>query len=504
MSHVARSSLLIAFFFAMEKALGFIRQVAIARTFGLSESLDAFYASNNIPDLLFYLISGGALALAFIPLLSETLQNQGREEMWDLFSRMVNVIFLVGAVLSIVIALLAEKLVSWQLGIAPGFTPEQRQLVADLMRLHLVSTLLLSLGGLVAGSLQTNQHFFLPALALSMYDLGTLFGIFILVPEHGPLGLPGFNLGVYGLVYGTITGSALFLLIQVPGLLRYGFRWTPALNLHHPGLQRMLGLLGPRVLTILSIQLTYIAQDNIASRLHPGNVTALVYGWLFMQVPETLIGSAIATALLPTLSEQIARQEIDAYRQSLRSVLRVLLALTLPIAALLAVVLRPAVALLHFDQAGSELVLWTARIYLIGLAGHAILEVVVRAFYSQKDAITPLIAAGLTTLAFIILAMLFGFPYGAPGIALANALAFGGEALLLLFLFSRRVEGILQVRPTLLRAGAAGLLAAGVAYLITHLSLPFHPLLLAIAAGGIGLLLILPFIWSEVKILVRL
>jgi putative peptidoglycan lipid II flippase len=508
MSRIARSTLILAFFYALEKLLGFVRQVAIARTFGLSATLDAFYASNNIPDLLFYLISGGALALAFIPVLSEYLEKQGRPAMWDLFSRLVNLVFLVTAGLSILVAIFARQLVGWQLGIAPGFTPEQQQLVTELMRMHLIATLFLSLGGLVAGSLQTNQHFFLPAMALSMYDLGTLFGIFILVPETGlqlgPLTLPAFGLGIRGLVYGAILGSAFFFLVQTPGLARFGFHWTPAIDLRHPGIRQMLGLLGPRVLTIFSIQITYLAQDNIASRLFSGNITALVYGWLFMQVPETIIGTAIATALLPTLSEQMARGEQEAYCQSLGRTIQVILAFTIPIAALVAFVLRPVVAILGFNEAGLDLVLWTARLYLLGLVGHALLDVVVRAFYAQQDARTPLLTAVLTTIAFIILAILLGFPLGAPGIALANALAFTGEALLLLYLLSRRFPGLLQVKRTLLRATLAAALAAGLACLILSLPLAIPELLQAVLAAGVGGLAILPLIWPEVKILVKL
>jgi putative peptidoglycan lipid II flippase len=496
------------FFFGLEKALGFVRQVAVARTFKLGATLDAFYASNNIPDMLFFLISGGALALAFIPVLTEYLEKKGRPAMWDLFSRLVNLVFILSAGLSILVAIFAQPLVGWQIGIAPGFTPEQQKMVADLMRLHLVATLFMSLGGLTSGGLQTNKHFFLPAMALSMYDTGTLFGIFILVPDQGyhlgALTLPAFGMGIRGLVFGTILGSFLYFLVQIPGLVVYGFRWKPALNLRHAGIRQMLGLLGPRVLTIFSLQTTYLAQDNIASRLAPGSVTALVYGWLFMQVPETLIGTAIGTVLLPTLSEQMARGDKEAYQSSLQRTLQVLLALTLPTAALLAVALRPAVEILGFDQAGVNIVLWTARAYLLGMASHAILETVVRAFYAQQNARTPLIAAALTATAFILLAILLGFPLGAPGIALANALAFSGEALALLYLLQRRYPGVLAVGRTLLRTLLASGLGAGLTFLILQLSLPVPNLFSAAGALIVGGLAALPFIWPEIKLLIKL
>ena len=268
------------------------------------------------------------------PCCPNTLEKKGRPAAWDLFSRIANLVFLVAAGLSIVIALLADQLVRGV--VTPGFSLEQQRLVADLMRLNLISTLIFSLSGLVMAGLQANQHFLLPAMAPSMYDLGMLFGVIILAPETGyqlgPLQLPAFGLGIHGLVYGGILGALLYLGIQVPGLLRYGFRWTPAINLRHPGVQQVLRLLGPRMITVGFIQLVFILQDNFASWLAEGSVSALVYGWLFMQVPETIIGTAIATVLLPTISEQIARGDDAASGSRSTRRLRVILALTIPIA----------------------------------------------------------------------------------------------------------------------------------------------------------------------------
>ena len=237
--------------------------------------------------------------------------------------------------------------------ITPGFTLEQQKLVVNIMRLDLIATLIFSLSGLVIAALQANQHFLLPAMAPSMYDLGMLFGVVILAPETGyhigPFTLPAFGLGIYGVVYGTIIGAALFLLIQLPGLVKYKFHWTPAIDLHHPAVRKVLVLMGPRILTVFFIQLIFVARDNIASRLDIGSVSALAYGWLFMQVPETLIGTALATVLLPTISEQVAREQVDAYRQSLNRAIRIILALTIPATVLVAVGIRPLVGMLKFD-----------------------------------------------------------------------------------------------------------------------------------------------------------
>lgn len=505
MKHVARSSLIIAVFFGIDKVLGFIRQVLIARQFGLSYEIDVFNAANNIPDLLSALISGGALGVALIPVLSEYLDQRGRSDAWDLFSRILNLAFLVTAAISLVIILLADPIVRNL--IAPGFPEAQKALTVELMRLDLIAILIFSISGLAMAGLQANQHFLLPALAPGLYNIGQIFGIAILAPEQGislgSLQLPAFGLGIHGLVYGVILGAILHLGIQIPGLLRFGFRWTPAINLNNPGVRQVLSLLGPRIATMFFLQVFFIARDNLASRLGEGAVTALNYGWFIMQVPETLIGSAIAIAILPTLSEYFARQQMDQFRQTIHMAVRTLLALTIPTAALLSVALRPLVSgLFGFDPAGVELVVWATRAYLLGLMGHALLETAARSFYAQQNARTPLFAAALNAGVYIVLAISFSPILGAPGIALANTLAFSSEALLLLFLLQRKLPGLLSVTRPLLRICLASALGAGVVYALMQLPLPELPLAIAaLAAGG---LVTLPFIWPEAKQLIKL
>ncbi len=506
MKHIARSTLIVAVFFGLEKVLGFARHFLVARQFGLSPELDAYNAANNLPDLLFMLISGGALAMAFIPVLTETRQKEGQEATWRVFSYVLNLLFLLTASLSLLIALFANQLVRSQVGITPGFSVEQQDVVVDLMRLNLIGTLLLSLGGLAVAGLQSNQHFWLPAIALSLYDIGGLFGVVFLAPQNGYeiLGnsLPTLGWGVYGLVSGTILGALLYLLIQIPGLIRYHFRWNWGLGLQNPMVLKSLNLMAPRVLTMLFIQLTFIVQDNLASRLTPGSITALAYGWLFFQVPETLIGTALGTVLLPTLAEHAVAQDRQAFQQTLEKSLKVILAITLPLIALLVVVIRPAVAIFNFGDEGENLVVWTARVYLLGLLGHSLLEVAVRAFYAQQDARTPLISAALTSLAFLTLGVLLYRPLGAAGIALANVLAFSAQAFFLWGLLRRQRQFGWQMGSTLSRSLiAAGLCATipGLMVSIGQATLPF-----AVLAGAIGLVFLSVLALPELKILLRL
>lgn len=507
LSHVARSSLLVAAFFGLDKGLGFVRQIIIGRQFGVSAELDAFNAANNLPDLLFALISGGALALALIPVLSDVLEHQGLQPMWGLFSRIGNWAFLITGGLAVVIAVLASPIVRSELGIAPGFTPELQSLVVSLMRLNLIATLVFSLSGLGMASLQANQHFLLPALAPVLYDLGQIFGALVLAPTEsiliGPLRLPAAGLGVHGLVYGVILGACLHLAIQIPGLARFRFRWFPRLGLNDPALRQVTRLLGPRILTIGAFNLIFIVQDNLASRLGVGAVTALAFGWLIMQVPETVLGTALGTALLPTLSEHAARGDESAFQSSVTRATRILLAFSLPIAVVLGVVIRPLVqAAFGFDAAGTDLVTWATRAYLIGLVGHSLLEVAARAFYARQDARTPLLVSLLSTVAFVGLGVSLFRTLGAPGIGLANSLAFTLEASLLLAILSRRFPAVLRQGRVMLRVLLGSALAGMAAWAILQaLALSLSGAIVASVLGGaIGLLFVRP----ELRLLLRL
>jgi putative peptidoglycan lipid II flippase len=540
MSRLTRITIMLAAFFAVDKALALLRQVIIARQFGFSSALDAFNAANNLPDLLFALISGGALAVAFIPVLTAVLTEKGKPAAWLLFSRIANLAFLVTAVLSIIIALLADNLVGWELGIAPGFTSEQQVLVIHLMRMNLIATLIFSISGLVMAGLQANQHFFLPALAPLLYNLGQIFGALILAPSEpyriAGIRLPALGLGVDGLVYGVILGSALHLLIQIPGLIKYKFHWSFSLGLRDNSVKKVLSLLGPRVITMLLIQLIFIVRDNLASRLESGAVTALAYGWMIQQVPETLIGTAIGTALLPTLAELLAKGQNEEYRKNIQTAVNILIGLTIPVAFVLGIGLQPLLPVVFgFDEKSSMLLMSVTRGYLVGLTGHCLLEVASRSFYAQQNARLPLLAAVINILVYISLGSLLFKSMGAAGISLTDAIAFSTQAIFLLFLLSQQESSWLgkyrkifsRKKPTslnednisispvavkfpvqivFLKALAAGLLGALASYgvLLLAQKISLHPLI----SGGIsliaGVVFFIPVVWKEIKFVLHL
>jgi putative peptidoglycan lipid II flippase len=328
--------------------------------------------------------------------------------------------------------------------------------------------------------------------------------------SFGPVHLPAFGLGVYGLVYGVIIGAALHLAIQIPGLVKYQFHWTPSISLKDERVRHVLRLVGPRLITMFFIQATFIARINLASRLPQalavGAISALTIGWDLMQVPETLIGTAIGTALLPTISELAAAKDWEAFRATIQRAVRVMVAVCLPVAAILGVVVHPLIrAVFGLNEAGTTMLTWTFRIYLVALAGESVLEVASRAFYARKDALRPFVASFINAVFFIgggALILLRWPEWGAPGIALTE-MAFTIEAIILLVWLNRLLPAKVTLGTSLLRGLAGALVGGGVAYGLA-LWLPLSDTLSSLLALPVGFAACLPFIWPEVRLLVQL
>jgi putative peptidoglycan lipid II flippase len=306
------------------------------------------------------------------------------------------------------------------------------------------------------------------------------------------------------MVYGVILGACMHLLIQVPGLIRFRFRWRPVIGLKTAGVQRVLILLWPRVLTMACIQAYYVARDNVASRFGEAGVGALNLGWTIQQVPETVIGTAIAIALLPTLSEYINAGKYDTFTQAVNRALRVMLALCLPSAVLISVVIHPLVAAFFgFDASQVNLVTWCTWAFLFGLLGDAWLETAVRSYYANQNTRTPFIAALAQVLVFVILAVIFSNWIGLAGIPLAAATAFSVQAFILLFMLNKKFPGLLNMSGSLPRVLAGTLVGGASAFFIGEY-LPLSTILAAMIGLVIGSALVLPFIWKELRLLLHL
>ena len=506
LSKLTKTSLLLFICYGVSKITAVLRQMIIGRQFGLSMELDVFNIANNLPDMLFTLISGGALSMALIPVMSDVINKDGKRSGWILFSSIANLCFLCAGILAVLTSVFAKPLVVSEIGIAPGFTVEQQSAVVRLMRMNLIAMLIFALSGMVTGGLQANQHFLLPALAPIFYNFGQIYGAVVLSPAEpyrlGPVTLPCRGLGIDGLVWGVIIGAAAHLLIQVPALIRHDFCWVPGIAFKDDRVRRVLRVLGPRILSVFFIQLIFIIRDNYASRLASGAVTALSYGYMFQQLPETLIGTAIGTAILPSLSLFISNEDLPGYRDVIDKACRIALALSIGCAVIMSVGMGPVIgAFFAFDDVQNRLMMHTLYGFLAGLAGHCLLEIANRAYYAKENALVPLLSTVLNVIVYIGAGFVFYRRLGAPGLSLTDSIAFTIQAVLMLVILANTEKfrklffgrKMLSVTPnlwgTLLRAVPGAAFAGGICFvLMTFLNILVKSVL------GMGTAIVLYFI----------
>lgn len=450
---LARAATTVSLAFVASRALGFLREVVIGQQFGTSPEYDAYLSAFRIPDILFQLIAGGALASAFIPTFSAYMARDDKAGAQRLAADVINLILVALSLLALVMALAAPWLVS--VIVAPGFSPAQQILTANLMRLMLISTVVFGVSGIVMGILNAQQQFLVPALAPIVYNLAIIGGALWL----GPL------FGVTGLAVGVVVGAFGHLLIQLPALARAGFRWRPSLDVRDAGVREVARLMGPRVVGLAITQLSFLVNTILASGLAAGSLAALNYAWLLMLLPQGIVAQALATAVFPTFSAQAARGEFAEMRATLSTALRSLLFLMLPAAVGLLIAREPLIELLlqrgKFTASSTSLTAFALQFYALGLLGHSILEIITRAFYALHDTRTPVVVGVAAVTLNITLSLLLIGPLSFGGLALANTIATTLEALALLWLLRGKmggVDGRVLVPATLKLAAAAAIM----------------------------------------------
>ena len=397
-------------------------------------------AGNRLAEMLFNLMAGGALASAFVPTFTGFLARDQRRRAWRLASSIANLVILGLGAVSALAAWVAPWLV--QKILAPGFSdPDQITLTIELLRIMLLSPVIFGVSGLLMGVLNGNQRFFLPALAPGFYRIGLIVGVLFLSPRYG----------IHGLAWGVVLGAGLHLLIQLPALKGLKGRYSLNLGVGDQAVRQVGLLMVPRLLGAAVVQINFLVNTILASAMPEGSISAIGYALAIMLMPQLVIAQSIAVASLPTFSAQVARKEWLSLQATFAATLRGVLFLALPASLGMILLRRPIVAMLlergEFTQQSTNLVAWALLWYAAGLVGHAVLEVIVRAFYAMYDTRTPvLVGAGamalnvLFSLLFARWFMLAGWaPHG--GLALANSLATGLEAGLLLVLMRRRLGG---------------------------------------------------------------
>ncbi len=428
---VGRASLFMIVTLIASRFLGWLRLSVIGARFGETTQLDAFWAAFRIPDTLFNLLVAGALASAFIPVFTGYLAKEREDEAWRVASSVMNAIVILLIALSAIMWVLAP----WIVPVLAPF-PDQAQIdtTVRLSRIMLLSPIFMGLSALFTGILNSNRQFLSGATAPLVYNFVIiLFAVFL-----SPF------LGIEALAWGTVAGALMMWLVQVPELTFRRTRYKLALDLGHPGVKEIVRLTLPRTLALGAVQLIFIVDTYLAAKMPEGSLTALNYAFQLMQLPLGVFSIAISAAVFPTLSSYAAQGLQAKMRDILQQAIRWILFLTLPTVVIMIVLRRPIVNLLfqygNFGPEARETTQEAFLFYSLGLAGHALIQILARAYYASKDTRTPLALTLVSIWTNIILSALLAPAYGINGLALANSIATLAEAALFMILLAPRAR----------------------------------------------------------------
>jgi len=450
---LAQASLILTIAALASRLLGWVRLLVIGSQFGASRELDAYFAAFRIPDAIFQLVVAGALSAALIPVFSSYRAREQEQEAWRLASRVINLVVIALAGLSLLMAILAPVLVPV---VAPGFDAPTTELTIRMTRVMLLSPVLIGMGAVVSGILNSYERFAVPALAPLAYNLAIILAAIFLAPI----------MGVEGLAVGVAVGSLAHLAIQLPALGRVGQRYDLTIGLSHPGVRQVLKLMGPRTLGLAAGQLNFIVSTVLASGLPEGSLTAYNYAFQLSQIPVGVLGVSVAVALFPTLSRDAALGRVPEIRRQVAGSLRILVFLAAPLTAAMIVLAGPIASVFFqyglFTERSAERTAGALVFFAIGLTGHIVVHVLTRAFYAMQDTRTPVLWAIIAVAINVPLMVWLVGPMGVEGLALALSISALLEVVGLLWALHRRIESVEegQVLRSAARSAVAGVAAA--------------------------------------------
>ena len=400
----------------VSRVLGYARDFFIARLFGASLATDAFFVAFKIPNLLRRLFAEGAFSQAFVPILAEQ-KNKNPAEVRDLIDRVATLLS-IALVIAAALGMAAAPLIVYLT--APGFAAEPGKfaLTVELLRITFPYIIFISLVSLSAGILNTWNRFSIPALTPALLNVAFIVGAVFFADFFDP--------PVLVLAWAVFAGGLLQLALQIPVLARLGLlpRWR--LDLRHPGVRRVLFLIVPAAFGVSVSQVSQLINQVFASFLVTGSVSWLYYADRLMEFPAGMLGVAVGTILLPSLSRYHAGGAREEYSRLLDWGLRVTLVLALPAAAALAVLAIPLIAtLFHYGRFGIEDA-WMTRqalvAYSVGLVGMILVKILAPGFYARQNIVTPVRIGIATLVATQVMNLAFIGPLKHAGLALAIAL----------------------------------------------------------------------------------
>jgi len=418
---VAKAAHVVGMATLLSRILGYFRDMVMSWAFGTTAAADAFYVAYRIPNLLRELLAEGSMSAAFIPVFSEVLAKGTKEEARRLanavIARLLVILVLVTG-LGILFAPLIVKAIA--LGWKFKADRDKFLMAVTLTRMMFPYLLFIGLAALAMGMLNSLRSFLAPALSPVMLNIMTISAVILLAPRMSQ--------PIQGAAVGVVIGGLFQFLIQVPGLKRHGMMPRPRFSPSHPGVLRIGKLALPVFLSSSVTQLNIFLSTILASFLPTGSIAFLFYGMRFIHFPLGIFGVALATAILPTLSTQAAKQEMQEFRETLSVGIRLVFFIMFPAMVGLIMLRVPIVSLLlergEFNRISTTGTATALLYYAVGLWAFAGVRVVSQGFYSLQDTRTPVRIAVLALLVNMVLSIvLIQTPLQHGGLALANSLA---------------------------------------------------------------------------------
>ena len=430
----------------LSRLLGWVRDRAIGHFWGTSAHADAYWAAFMVPDLLYYLLAGGAMGAAVIPVFSGYVRREEEPESWRAANTLITLFGLLAVSGVAVVVLFAPFLVKL---VAPGFGKElgEESFVecAGYVRIIAPMVLFTVMSAFSTGILQAHRHFTAPAFAWIVYNFGIIAGALaggLWAKERW-----GEVAGLKVLSMGVVVGAALLVAVQIPALVARGWRYRPRLELEHPGVREVVRLFVPYMAGLAFTQVCLLTLPTFFGSYFEGGVSSLRFANRLIVLPLGLFGVAISTAAFPTLAARIDAGELDEFRRTFSATLRAVFALSVPSAAALLVLAGPILRLLwrsgEFKETAVQACTFILLFYPASLIGLSGLQIVNRAFYSLKDRVTPpAVGIGYTIVIVVLAIVLMRTRLQYAAIAAASSLGFTLGLLVLFEILRRRLGGI--------------------------------------------------------------
>jgi putative peptidoglycan lipid II flippase len=457
----------------MSRVTGLLREIVMARLFGAGFIYDAFLLGFRIPNLTRDLFAEGALSSAFVPIFSQTLAQKGRKEAAILSNLVATALIIIVGLFCVLGVIFSPALVDL---LAEGFhqVPGKFELAVHMTRIMFPFLLLVALAAQAMGVLNACNRFAVPALASTFFNLGSVtFGLILgygLAPRLGIQPITGMAIGV-------VLGGALQLAWQIPALRSQGFSFRPSIDWGHPGLRKIIALMGPAILGNAAVQINVMVNTNFASQI-PGNgpVSWLGYAFRFMQLPLGLFGVAIASATLPSISRSAGAGNFEEFRRTLSKSLGMVFLLTLPSSIGLIVLGKSMIGAIYqggkFNAFDTQQTALALSCYAIGLAGYSALKVLNPAFYALHDARTPMIISLISIAVNYATAsmLLRKSNLGHAGLALTTSAVAIFGAVALFAILRPRIGGIYgrDLGISILKITLASAVMGGVVWVSSH------------------------------------